>query len=306
MTASVPLLRAALHWRIEPPFAPELDWLGRVVLAGRLVGAQCVQACERADFVPQTLILNSTMLSLALTMPGTAATAFRNSIGRESGLAPAAIVSAYQCAAWGFTLRHLARHTGLRRVAIGIVDLDLHDMAWQREHPVIGPSGFGLTTLLLETPAGQALPQCSGPHPNSAFNEFLLAMRAHQRMHGVVPTFLPFVRGPLAATASVMLAREALAPNRHADLGHCFGADPWIGLIERFTQEPAPRGARVLAGAIAFNGYYTLSDIGLGPATALGFERRAGDTGALHRFLSSIASPHAAATRALASSLATS
>jgi hypothetical protein len=278
MNPQAPRLRAALHWRIEPPFAPELAWDERVRLAGRVLGTQCAQACERAGFAPELLLLNSTMLSLALTMPGPAARRFDAAIADACGLRPAAMLNAYQCAGWGFALRHAAFHRGLRRVAIAIIDLDLHDMAWQRRHPVIGDCGFGVTTLLFET--GRS-PHCSGPHANSAFNELLMATRARQQAQGACPTFLPFVRGPLAATATRLLARDSLAPNRYDALGHCFGADPWIGVIERYRDDP--QEARLLAGAIAYNGYFTLSDVALDASAALGFEPLAGDAASLGR-----------------------
>ncbi len=287
MNGHAPRLRAALHWRIEPPFAADLAWDERVSAAGRVLGTQCAQACERAGFAPELLLLNSTMLSLALTMPGPATRRFDDAIARACGLRPAAMLNAYQCASWGFALRHAAFHRGVRRVAIAIVDVDLHEMAWQRSHPVIGDCGFGVTTLLFET--GRS-PRCSGPHANSAFNELLMAARAHQQAQGARPTFLPFVRGQLAATATRLLARDSLAPNRYDRYGHCFGADPWIGVIERYRDDP--QDAALLAGAIAYNGYFTLSDVALDASAALGFEQFAGDAASLGRL------PRAAAPRA--------
>jgi len=149
-------------------------------------------------------------------------------------------------------------------VALCIVDLDLHHMEWQLEHPVIGRSGFGMSTLLFELPAGAGLlPACGGPYANSAFSEFVMALRAHRLHHGVAPTFIPFVQPGLYATAQRVLSGQALAPNRYDTWGHCFGSDPWIGLIEAAAADGPGVPSRILAGAFGFNGYYTVSAVDL-------------------------------------------
>jgi len=182
----------------------------------------------------------------------------------------------------------------VRRLAVAIVDVDPHNLAWQRRHPVIGPSGFGVTTLLFTLPGdAQAEPCCSGPHPNSGFNDFVMALKAHQARHGARPTFIPFTLDALAATARRVLAPGSLGPNRNAEYGHCFGADPWIGLIEWFGAAPPRAACQVVAGAIAFNGYHTFADLQVGPDTLLGFERVAGDAGALRSAISKEEAIHA-------------
>lgn len=270
-----PRLHAAVHLRIEPPFAPESAWLDRGREAGRLAGAQLDETCRRAGFEPEAAFMVSTLLDNSFTSTE-ACEHFQAAFEAAAGRRLSGVANAYLCAGWGFVLRHLMRHTTLRRVAVCIVDLDLLDIEWQVEHPVIGRSGFGLSTLLFELPAAAAaLPECSGPHPNSAFSELMMAIRQHRQRHGASPTFLPFTQPMLSGLAQRVLTGDTLAPNRYDTWGHCFGSDPWIGLIEWLEAAEAPP-PRVLAGAIAFNGYYTLSDIDLAAGIVTDFRRATG------------------------------
>ena len=267
-----PRLHAALHWRVEPPFAPDAAGpRDRAAQAGQLAGAQCAEACARCGFEAEAVIVASTILDCRLTASAGTLAGFEAALQARAGRPLHGIVNAYLCAGWGFALRHAMRHTGLRRLALCIIDVDLHDMQWQMEHPVIGRSGFGLSTLLFELPPAALQPQCAGPFGNSGFNEFVMALRAHGQRHGAMPTFMPFTQPALHATAQRVLHGVPLAPNRYDTWGHCFGSDPWIGLIEA----PPTASTRVLAGAIGFNGYYTLCAIDLAPGLLAEF-RRAG------------------------------
>lgn len=279
-------LHAALHWRVEPPFAIEAEQSVQIDLAGRLAGIQIDQALRSSGFEADALVVTSTALSAAITMQEAGEACFYDAIERSSGLRPQGIVNAYMCTGWGFALRHFMLHTDVTRLAISVVDVDLHNLAWQMEHPIIGRSGFGVTTLLFTLPQDRSrVPRCSGPHPNSAFNDFVMALKAHQARHGVQPTFIPFTLGPLASTAQRVLAKGSLGPNRNAEFGHCFGADPWIGLIEWLADHPPAELRTVVAGAIAYNGYYTIAPVHVGPHTRTEFRRIVGRVEALEQAL---------------------
>ena len=187
---ALPLLQAAVHWRIEPPFAPEIEnWEQRVDLAGQLAGAQLGYASRQIGFEGEELVVSSTILSTAVTMETDSEDRFYDAIERHSGRMPQGILNAYLCTGWGYALRYFIRHTNAKHLAISIVDVDLHNLDWQLKHPIIGPSGFGVTTLLFSLPEDRnSQPHCSGPHPNSAFNEFIFALKAHQAQHGAQPT----------------------------------------------------------------------------------------------------------------------
>lgn len=264
--STLPCLRAALHWRCAAPFAPHLDdWELRAALAGRLAGEQLAEAvkCSAGGSAPDAVFMVSTILDSSLTAFASATTRFEHAFARHAGQPLQGIVNAYLCAGWGFVLRHAMRNTVLRRIAICIVDLDLHHLQWQLEHPVIGRAGFGVSTLLFALPLSPArLPEAAGPYPNSAFPQFVMALRGHRGRHGVIPTFIPFVQDGLYETARRVTGGELLAPNRYGRWGHCFGADPWIGLIEACASGRTLPG-RILAGAFGYNGYYALTDLEL-------------------------------------------
>ena len=275
-------VRATMHWRVEPPFAPDAGLVAQIELSGRLCGTQLARTCAEAGFMPQALVVVSTVMSHAISMVPAGHGLFHDAVERTCGLRPAGLLNAYMCTGWAFALRHYLRHTVLARLAIAIVDLDVHNLAWQRSHPVIGPSGFGVTTLLLDLPANrEILPTCAGPYANSAFNEFVMALKAHQARHGAQPTFIPFTLETLATTARRLLAKDSVGPNRNDTLGHCFGADPWIGLAEWLATHPPAADHGVVAGAIAFNGYHAFAPLRVSADSHAGFRRLGGDVAAL-------------------------
>lgn len=282
-------LRAAVHWRVEPPFAMDAaDLPAQVDLAGRLVGRQLADTLAATGFDAEALVVVSTVMTAAITMQADGDARFHDAIEQACGLRPQGILNAYMCTGWGYALRHFMLHTQVSRLAIAIVDLDPHNLAWQQRHPVIGPSGFGVTTLLFTLPAQRsAVPRCSGPHPNSAFNDFVMALKLRQARHGAQPTFIPFMLDALAGTAWRVLAKDSLGPNRNAELGHCFGADPWIGVIEWFAARAPREDTTVVAGAVAYNGYYTYAPVAVAAATRLEFRRIDGHVQALESAIAS-------------------
>jgi hypothetical protein len=286
-------VRAAAHWRVEPPFAPDLDVAAQIELAGRLCGTQVARSCAETDFAPQALVVVSTVMSHAISMDGAGQACFHDAVERACGLRPEGLLNAYMCTGWAFALRHYLRHTDVARLAIAIVDLDIHNLAWQRRHPVIGPSGFGVTTLLLQLPADRtSLPTCAGPYANSAFNEFVLALKGHQARHGTRPTFIPFTLEGLAATARRLLGKDSLGPNLNDTLGHCFGADPWIGLAQWLGSGAPACDRGVLAGAIAFNGYFAFAPMQVGADIRAGMHRLDGDASSLEAAIARLRPAH--------------
>lgn len=284
-------LHAAAHWRVEAPFAMDAaSTAAQIDLAGRLVGHQLRETLQAVGFDAELLLVTSTVMSAAVTMQAQGQAVFYDAIEHGCGLRPEGILNAYMCTGWGYALRYCMRHTAVRRVAIAIVDLDPHNLAWQQNHPVIGPSGFGVTTLLFTLPeARDGTPHCSGPHANSAFNDLLMALRLHQARHDPLLTFVPFMLPGLASTAQRVLGQSLLAPNRNEEFGHCFGADPWIGIVEWFASHGLGQTQTVLAGALAFNGYLTFAPVTLGPQTRLQLRRLQGDVASLERALAGTA-----------------
>ena len=122
-------LHAAVHWRVEPPFAMDaLDIAEQVALSGRLAGAQLHETLQATGFAAEALLVSSTVMTAAVTMQPAGEALFFDAIEAGCGLRPQGIVNAYMCTGWGYALRHWMRNTGVRRVAVAIVDLDPHNL----------------------------------------------------------------------------------------------------------------------------------------------------------------------------------
>jgi hypothetical protein len=284
-------LSAAIHWRIEPPFAPAAPSdSARLGVLAECIGAQMRQIAPLIAGRDADLMLCSTYLSRYVTEKPGRCEEFLDEIAAATGRRPLDFLHIYECAGWGFALRFLAEHTDSRLAVLVIADIDVHDLTVFRDHPLIGRSGFCVTTLLLELPGdGQPTAFVDGPYPGSGFKEFLHAIRSLQAKSGRRPTFLPFLREDLGAMAERLVGREVLGPNRFAEYGHCFGADPWIGVIE-WMQREKPDGVRtVTAGALAYNGYFSLCAIDVSSATVVEFRTLDGDDAALDRIIAAAA-----------------
>lgn len=107
---------------------------------------------------------------------------------------------------------------------------------------------------------------CAGPAPNHGFTELLHAVRACQKEGGARPTFLPFLPDSLGGIAARMVG-QSLGANRHRHYGHTFGSDPWIGLAEWLRERAPDAACQALVGAFAYDGYYTLGCVEVGPGT---------------------------------------
>jgi hypothetical protein len=255
----MPIVHAALHSRIRAPFGghssraeQRMDWLAEEV---------CTQLDEvRATEpgVPWQHILCTTCLSPMLTGWPQHADSFTDRIEASTGIRPMALLQAYQCAGWGYALRFAGQQAGVHRLAISIIDADIHEAVSRPYVAAIGRIGFGVTTLGIEIPPGATLPRCGGPLPNRAFNEFLHAVKTSHRELGRVPTFIPFLPEGFAGVAERIIGTHNLWPNRHDDYGHTFGADPWIGLVEWRQAHPQSHPHTVTLGAFAYHGYFTL------------------------------------------------
>lgn len=267
--APLPRVQSLCSRRIVAPllgqaasFQDRLDWL-----AGE-IGDQLAEAhvpARRANEVPLALLCTTTLSKMVSGRNSTMRRLF-DRLQARSGLRPAGLLEGYQCAGWGYALRFAATHTRRRRLLLSIVDADLHDMMGTGYEDVIGAIGFGVTTIALELPAGAQLPLCAGPAPNHGFTDLLHAVRAHQKRSGPQPLFMPFLPDGLAGIARRTLG-DALGPNRHAHYGHSFGSDPWIGLAEWLRAQPPAAEQPVTLGAFAYDGYYTMGSVCVGPWT---------------------------------------
>lgn len=286
VAAQVELL-AARHWRIIPPFMPSAEsHQEQIAMLTRLIGVQIYTVLPFIGADDYDLVICSTYLSPFVMGVQVAESAFYDGIERETGKRPLAVLHSYECAGWGYALRFFACHTYARKLAVAIVDIDLHDLEFYAYHPLIGHSGFGLSILVFDLPGyWQPTASTGGPYPASAVKELLHAIRSHHMAMGRSPTFLPYFREDFAKIGERVIGSDIVGPNRHADYGHCFGSDPWIGIIEYLQKTPIMEPRTVIAAAVAYSGYYTFCPITLTPRTAVELRILEGDDEALARFV---------------------
>ncbi len=255
-------IRAASYWRILPPFLPQrAELTEKIDSLGRCIGVQVDHLCRDIG-EPIDYLLCSTHLSLSVSMNSQRSAQFLDAIERHCGRRPLGIIQTYECVGWGYALRFLARHARSRLALVSIVDIDFHGFNWYAYNPAVGVSGFGVTTLLvdLDSCCAESV-MTDGPYPNSAFKEFIRSVRGYHVEMGRRPTFIPFLREDLGQVAERLIGKDVLTPNRNAELGHCMGSDPWIGLIDWVRNERPRRHQTVLACAFAYNGYYTIAPV---------------------------------------------
>lgn len=246
--------------RTHVALADQLDWLSAEVVD------QLSQVLTVGDEAP--VYLCSTILSKFVTGSRTDWASFRVGIERAVDARVRGLALAYQCAGWGFVLRFAARHTGARAVVISIVDTDVHDLLTRSYEKAIGRIGFSVTTVRLDLTPGCELPCCGGALGGLGFTRFLHQVRAMHQQHGTLPTFLPFLPQGLDGVARRLL-KESLAPNRHDELGHVFGADPWIALADWRARERPDSPRDVLLGSTAHDGYYAICRFSVDPLTRI-------------------------------------
>jgi hypothetical protein len=274
-------VHAILHWRIRPPFLPLEDALAvRIEALGRCIGAQVGRLKPLLEGEAVDYFICSTYLSSTVSANPRRVDILFDSIEASCGMRPSGLAQTYECVGWGYVLRFLNRHMRARRVLLSIVDVDLHNLGWYRYNPAIGFTGFGCTALILDLPNRPCDLIADGPYPNSAFREFIRAVRNRHARSGRSRTFIPFLTSELRQVAERMIGSDLLWPNRNAELGHCMGSDPWIGLIEWISQERPSAPEIVTAGAMAYSGYYTCAAVEADAATLTEFREIDGNDGA--------------------------
>lgn len=262
-------VHALSHTRIDSPMlGPDAGFSQRMAWLIEEIARQVTRTRKRFPGGTCMSIICTTTLSKMLTGWDRQAQGLFDQLEARTGLRPAALVQAYQCAGWGFAMRFAVRHTAERRLLLSIVDADLHEMMGAGYEAAIDKIGFGVTTVALELAPELPTLRCEGPFPNHGFTELLHAVCHLHEKHGPTPTFLPFLQEGLAAIAQRCVG-EPLARNRHAVYGHTFGADPWIGLSEWLQTERPADEREVTLGAFAFDGYFTVGNFQVGPHTAV-------------------------------------
>jgi hypothetical protein len=307
-------LRAASCWRIEVPFGEDGETLDDATrLLGHCAGVQARQVAAGSSITATEHIVCSTVLS-GLCPQSVSAGVLLDGMEGPCGHRPAAMLRAYECSGWGYALRYFAQHTDAREVLVSIVDADLHRSSMFEPDGPWGRSGFGVTTLLFMLPERRDLSLSIGRsdrRPGTwgsdtrAFANLVHAIRQRRARPEQQMIFVHFMVKHIRGALEHVVGTERISRNRFNELGHCFGADPWIGLIDWAQGRSLPAPASVTAASLSNNGYYTLCDVTVTAQTRTEFVTLPGDTAGLlaavaaHPGIASAAAPAAGSTRAV-------
>lgn len=291
-------LRAAVHWQVLPPFAPEAGVLiAQLEILAQCIGAQ-VEAIGEMAAEDCGYALATTVLPADAGDPPEHLELLFGAIERRCGHRPEAMIHPYMCAGWGYAVEFYSRNTALRRLMLSIVDVDPLGFRAHTYHPAIGNQGFGITTVLLTLPEQRSgIVTTGAPPPARVFPEFVRNLRMYKSETKPTRVFLPYLRADLIRVAESALGSGDLAPNRALKYSHCFGSDPFIGIIEWLQQEPLGEPVPVLVGGLAFNGYFAFSTLMVSPDTVVALQTVDGADDALMRAAS--APVHAVSQRAV-------
>jgi hypothetical protein len=255
----------------EPEVTPE-ERLERLADAIALEVNSCL-----GDLAPDEVglhLASSTIIDVSLACRAGVADDLIDAIAARTAHPPLAIMNAYECAGWGYILRHaLAQRPRPRRVACTIVDLNLLDVEFWRSSPHWGGSGFGIGVLLLELgeQAERDLVVGHAKTPNM-LAEFALAVRkAAEASPAASPRVgLPFFPAHVSEMFDRVIRGIERLPDQHGRLGHCFGSDPWILALQHAASGVAER--RLHACSVALNGYWAVADVEVDPDARLRLE----------------------------------
>jgi hypothetical protein len=251
----------------------DLVFDGPVVAAqvlGELIGKQIETAL--VDISAERVGLNmvvSTMLDMPFTSGWMRWSDVAAQAARYTRSPPQNSVCGYECASWGYVLRYARRHTrpAAPYVVLTICDANVFNLSYWYENPSWGHSGFGVATVVLCNEGhGLELVQCRMSKSAHAFGEFCLELRNLMASDTSILVSPPYFPENIAALYHRLLPVERLLPNRHAQYGHSFGADPWIALIEQRRNKLDRPGDRFLATSIALSGYWCMAEVALHPA----------------------------------------
>ena len=173
-------------------------------------------------------------------------------------------ISGYECASWGYSLRYALRELQPGDVVlISVLDINVMNISYWESNPNWGNSGFGLATIAL-TLSEENRVECHIAKSINAFGEFCLDLRrlAQGSEAVLLPPYFP---EDIAAMYTKIVPQAQRTENLFARWGHCFGSDPWVGLIEEVAACPDWAERTYLATSVALNGYWTFAELKLNP-----------------------------------------
>lgn len=255
-------VRAASYWRYAPPcFGPGAALDTAIDAFADGLAAQIAHTCPAAWHTPERYLCSTIVSSMLTDRQLPQALRFKRRLAQATGAPAPLLINAYECASWGYTLRHSAGQPGPRQVLLVIADLDVHQFDhWTQAElwrNLWGHTGFGVTVLAIELAGGAGenlrLTPSAGPGSLMEFARQVKSLCAASPEALLCQPFFPEKTQEMFAR---LVGCANPLPQLHAQYGHCFGSDPWIALItERLAQGTAPRERQAVVASLAFNGY---------------------------------------------------
>jgi hypothetical protein len=260
------VLDLAYHWRVYPPFvSDDVTLQDAAFVQARLLGEaiRFVVDCKNNEQqLYDAVFVSSTLLPDFLTHEELLANGFKQDVTRFSGVKSIIYVSAYECAGWGYILRHIFHHVGPSRVLLIIADIDIQNSEFWKDNPSWGRSGFGITALSLELGTNPCI-ETRSIEKDVAFASYASFVRQLSTKMDIEKISAPFFRPQTWKLLEGKESTPRLFPNLYHEFGHSFGSDPWLGLIRAMETAPELLSNEVSIGVSSFalNGYYTAAKI---------------------------------------------
>ncbi len=269
------ILKVASYWRYQAPcFGAGAALEPAVAAMADAIADQAAHALALAGgaWQPTDFVICSTIVSSMVTeVAGAPARLFRSHLQQRLPQRTPYVVHAYECASWGYVLRHCASMPGSRRVLLAIADLDVHQFDHWTEaelwRNLWGHTGFGVSVLCLDLgeEARDALLLSTGGGGNPMM-EFAKQLKAAIVRHPGAALCQPFFPLKTQDMFARLVGTANPQPELHAAYGHCFGSDPWIALIERRrASDAATQPASSIVASLAFNGYSAVACVDSAP-----------------------------------------
>ncbi|GAA4222715.1 hypothetical protein GGQ68_001021 [Sagittula marina] len=265
-----------IHYRPVPhlPVAERDSGENASRIVGDLIGAEIAQTMTahdspQVDFVMAvSTIMDMPFVSGYLSWPLIAA-----AIARHTPLVPRGFTASYECAGWGFALDYARRRLPQGgRVLIVVADLNVLDISFWRKNDNWGPSGFGVSTVLLTLPpADQVALSVNVAKSVQGMGEYCADLRKWLSTSEGGRANVPFLPPEMAGIYSHFLPKDRMMRDLHGAWGHCFGSDTWISFIDEIDRGDIVPGSVHCATSASLRGYWALSDVVLDQAILSGF-----------------------------------
>lgn len=201
----------------------------------------------------------STMIESPFTSQAITWADFREQFADSLPVLPSLFINAYECASWGFALRYaLQRDLEQRFFTVTVVDVNVYDLAFLNNNPNWERSGFGAATFVLEREAYDPMSLATDySKSQNHMRDFSLFVKKQAALDPSATVVLPFYPEALRQMLSKVLGKIPHLPDLHAEMGHCFGSDPWISLIKHHQDHQINPEQSYFVLSSALNGYYS-------------------------------------------------